>query len=112
MEFFGVLKNVMMHAAQHRTLVERFGETATATAIDELSCKLADGNFDSRNHYATLYYWLSYQRKNTITATKPADREEEQRQVWSWLKEEERKEYLDTHDGLTPWKYEQKYGRS
>ena len=117
MEFFGVLKNVMMHAAQHRTLVEQFGETATSTAIDELSCKLADGTFDSRNHYATLHYWLSYSRNNgKINQASPTSSmqltDDEVRDIWNRSSEKDRKEYLDTHEGMTPWQYEQQHGRS
>lgn len=109
LEAYGILHNVMLNAQQHRTLSETFGKDETQKAIDELSCKLADGTFDSRNHYATLHYWLSY-RITTGKAPAPNDRESELRQVWNAISEKDRKEYLDTHDGLTPWQYEKEHG--
>ena len=109
LESYGILHNVMLSAQQHRTLSETFGQSETDTAIDELSCKLADGTFDSRNHYATLHYWLSY-RINTGKAPAPNDHESELRQVWNAISDKDRQEYLDTHDGLTPWQYEKEHG--
>ena len=101
-EAFGVLHNVMLLPAEHRTLVEQFGEQATNTAIDELSCKLADGTFESRHHYATLTYWLNYHNNKTST-NKVSDQEDTARIAWAACTPQERIEYLETHGGKLPW---------
>ena len=56
----------MLKPAELRKLQMDFTEERTAKAIEDLSCKLADGTQQSENHYATLTYWLSY-RQNTGT---------------------------------------------
>lgn len=105
-ETFGVIANVFLKAAQHRTLVETFGEQPTANAIDELSCKLADGSFASDNHYATLHYWLSYSRNHArpTAATNPENEDEATRlkTLWDKTPEADKKEYLDAY-GCFPW---------
>lgn len=105
LESYGILHNVMLNAQQHRTLSETFGKDETQKAIDELSCKLADGTFDSRNHYATLHYWLSY-RINTGTV-KPSTPQEDpyaaERMVWASMSEQDKQEYLTNHGGKYPW---------
>ena len=95
-------------------------------AIDKLSAFMAQEGRDYNNHRAAIMHWAkaavleedrktgrqSRHRAEPQPTSKTAEgREAEQREVWGWLKEEERKEYLDTHDGLTPWQYEQKHGR-
>ena len=105
LESYGILHNVMLSAQQHRTLSETFGQSETDTAIDELSCKLADGTFDSRNHYATLHYWLSY-RINSGTV-KPSTPQQDpyfaEKQVWAAFSEKDKQEYLQAHGGKHPW---------
>ena len=105
LEAYGILHNVMLSAQQHRTLSETFGQSETDTAIDELSCKLADGTFDSRNHYATLHYWLSY-RINSGTV-KPSTPQQDpyyaEKQVWAAFSEKDKQEYLQAHGGKHPW---------
>lgn len=103
-EAFGVLHNVMLLPSEHRTLLEQFGELATNKTIDELSCKLADGTFESRHHYATLTYWLGLQRDKTAT-TRPSqtDREAELRALWDTLSPQEQQKHLNEHGGLYPW---------
>lgn len=101
LEPYGILHNVMLNAQQHRTLVEQYGEVTTATTIDELSCKLADGTFDSRNHYATLVYWLNY-RRNTQPASQ-ADPYAAERMVWASMSAQDQQEYLNNHGGKYPW---------
>lgn len=60
-ELFGSFSNVELKADQKRKLDMDFGEERTAKAIEDLSCKLADGSAEqSKNHYATLRYWLNY----------------------------------------------------
>ena len=65
-ERFGSFGNVLLKPAELRKLQMDFTEERTAKAIEDLSCKLADGTQQSENHYATLTYWLSY-RQNTGT---------------------------------------------
>ena len=115
MEFFGIMKNVQLSAQQHRTLVETYGEEIVNSTIDDLSCKLADGRSDSLNHYATLYQWLNRSHQSTpiLQHTQPSSMqltENEKRQIWARLSDKDKQEYLDTHDGLTPWQYEEQHG--
>lgn len=61
-EVYGRFKNVLLKAQEYRTLSEEFGEEPLKSSIENLSCKLIDGNTQSENHYATLTLWLSYER--------------------------------------------------
>lgn len=69
-EVFGKFQNVMLKPVDLRQLEMNFGAVAVSESIEDLSCKLADGNIESINHYATLTHWLSFRKKNgTLTTT-------------------------------------------
>ena len=108
LETFGLLNNVKMAPEQHRHLVEDYGQEATDATIDDLSCKLADGTVDSSNHYATLLSWLRYQRRVNpapLNSSQPQPNETNDefviRIAWQALTDQEKKDYMDTHDGKT-----------
>ena len=67
---FGDFQNVYLKPSQRRTLDERFGEEKTQACIDDLSCRLEEGNDEnlnnSRSHYATLLHWLQYQQQRPV----------------------------------------------
>lgn len=109
-EYFGIMKNVQLSAPQYRTLVENFGEDQVNNTIDDLSCKLADGTFESRNHYATLNYWLKFPSPKPKQQHDAQDPYFADKQIWERATEADKQEYLSTHDGLTPWQYREQYG--
>ena len=109
---------MFLYPGENRALVETYGQELTDKAIDDLSCKIAEGDeqaLNSRNHYATLDRWLRYKRETgkvtmTSTAADPfAEREKDLRIVWKATSEKGKQEYLDTHEGLLPWDYERKH---
>lgn len=117
-ETFGSFSNVFLYQGEHRQLVETYGQVLTDKAVDDLSCKIAEGDeqaLNSRNHYATLDRWLRYKRETgkvplTSTAADPmTEREKILRIAWDATSEEGRQEYLDDHEGLLPWEYERKH---
>ncbi len=117
-ETFGSFSNVFLYPGEHRTLVETYGKELTAKAVDDLSCKLAEGDeqaLNSRNHYATLDRWLRYKREtakvplSSSKADPMAEREKTLRIAWDATSEDGRQEYLDDHEGLLPWEYERKH---
>lgn len=68
-EKYGKFLNVLLKPVELRKLNEDFGEGEVAAAIEDFSCQLADGSArPSRNHYATLSYWLSWRRQNPTAA--------------------------------------------
>lgn len=113
LETYGVMHNVRMAPAQYRHICEGYGETAANAAVDELSCKLAEGSYHSDNHYATLTYWLGYRSRmgtgrvamSSAQAT-PESREKELRELWDRTPETEKREYIDRY-GCKPWEREQ-----
>ena len=117
-ETFGSFANVFLFPAEHRTLSETYGQVLTDKAVDDLSCKLAEGDeqaLNSRNHYATLDRWLRYKREtakvplSNSKADPMNEREKTLRIAWDATSEEGRQEYLDDHEGLLPWEYERKH---
>ena len=64
-EVFGTFRNVFLKAAEKRKLDMDFTPEAVTQAIEDLSCKLADGTQQSDNHCATLRYWLSFRRPDS-----------------------------------------------
>lgn len=110
LETFGVLKNVKMKAAEYRHLVEDYGEDLTKDTVDDLSCKLADGNAESQNHYATILSWLRYQRRNDTGSVpmssqtdKAAERAKELKRMWEHCSEQDRQEHLEANNNVFPW---------
>lgn len=73
-EVYGEFQNVYLKPSQKRTLDERFGTEKTQQCIDDLSCRLEEGNDDqlnnSKSHYATLLHWLQYQQQRPVTGYK------------------------------------------
>ena len=59
---FGSFGNVFLKPAELRKLQMDYTPEAVSKAIEDLSCKLADGSQQSDNHCATLRYWLSFRR--------------------------------------------------
>ena len=117
-EAFGSFSNVFLYPGEHRTLVETYGQVLTDKAVDDLSCKLAEGDeqaLNSRNHYATLDRWLRYKRdtaKVPLSSSKAdpmTERENTLRIAWDATSEKGRQEYLDDHEGMLPWEYERKH---
>lgn len=117
-EVFGSFSNVFLFPGEHRQLVETYGQVLTDKAVDDLSCKIAEGDeqaLNSRNHYATLDRWLRYKRETgkvplSSTAADPMnEREKTLRIAWDATSEKGRQEYLDDHEGLLPWEYERKH---
>ena len=117
-EAFGSFSNVWLFPAEHRALVETYGQELTDKAVDDLSCKIAEGDeqaINSRNHYATLDRWLRYKREtakvplSSSKADPMTEREQILRIAWDATSEEGRQEYLDDHEGLLPWEYERKH---
>lgn len=117
-EAFGSFSNVFLYPGEHRTLNETYGPELTAKAVDDLSCKLAEGDeqaLNSRNHYATLDRWLRYKREtakvplSSSKADPMTEKEKILRIAWDATSEEGRREYLDDHEGMLPWEYERKH---
>lgn len=108
-EIFGKFRNVQLFADQYRTLCMTYGQDATDATIEDLSCKLADGTKQSANHYATLDQWLRYQQDHGInvpTSSLQVHKGESSedlaiRLTWESLTDEQRQQYIDTHDGKT-----------
>lgn len=123
----GVMGNVRLTASEldffkMRMAEEGRSEDFSQRVIDRLSVWLAQGR-TCDSHLAALVGWAKTavledewrtgsRPKVAMTSSTANGREAELKEVWGWIKEEERKEYLDTHDGLTPWQYEQQHGRS
>ena len=104
--------------AEHRTLTETYGEELTDKAVEDLSCKIAEGDdqaLNSRNHYATLDRWLRYKREtakvplSSSQANTMTEKEKIMHIAWEATDDKGRQEYLDSHDGLLPWDYERKH---
>ena len=68
----GKFKNVFLKNVELRQLEENFGAEKVAEAVENLSCKIADGNVQSANHYATLTHWLGYKRYHPADAAPQA----------------------------------------
>lgn len=110
-EAFGSFANVFLFPAEHRTLSETYGQELTAKAVDDLSCKIAEGDeqaLNSRNHYATLDRWLRYKRETAkvpLNSSQPQPKETNEefviRIAWQALTDQEKKDYMDTHGGKT-----------
>lgn len=110
-EAFGSFSNVFLFPSEHRTLVENYGQDLTDKAVDDLSCKIAEGDeqaITSRNHYATLDRWLRYKRETAKVPLnsgqpQPSETNEEFiiRIAWQALTDKEKKDYMDTHGGKT-----------
>ena len=110
-EAFGSFSNVFLFPAEHRTLVENYSQDLTDKAIEDLSCKIAEGDeqaLNSRNHYATLDRWLRYKRDTSrvlldSSQPQPSETNEEFiiRIAWQALTDKEKKDYMDTHGGKT-----------
>ena len=110
-EAFGSFSNVYLFPGEHRQLVETYGQVPTDKAVDDLSCKIAEGDeqaLNSRNHYATLDRWLRYKReKGDKVPMSNSQRDAEiieksLRQAWEKAPENERQEYLQKY-GCYPW---------
>lgn len=117
-ETYGCIENVKMSPEQYRHLIEEFGEQAVNEVVDDFSCKLADGNAGSNNHYATIRSWLSYRRRNDtgsvpMSNNPSATETEEQncRRIWSMMNKEEQEQHLKDNDGLYPWE-DPRYNKS
>ena len=114
-EAFGVFANVFLKPVEHRQLIMNFGEDNTAEAIDDLSCKLADGSWVSDYHYATLTQWLSYRKRTGKKPQQPApaaemsdeDRKAALVEQWDNAPEEVRQQYLERY-GCKPWERSEK----
>lgn len=115
-EPFGIFKNVFLKPAEHRQLEMNYGKEQAADAIEDLSCKLADGTSESVYHYATLNQWLSYRRKNghsmPVQPKMASDMSDEERvktlkEQWEATGEDERRQYLERY-GCKPWEREDK----
>lgn len=111
-EVFGSFSNVFLFPAEHRTLVETYGQELTDKAVDDLSCKIAEGDeqaLNSRNHYATLDRWLRYKREtakvplSSAKADPVAQRAKELRDLWNTISEEEQRQHLQAHNNIYPW---------
>lgn len=74
-EYYGTFHNVELKPVFYRSLIETFGKEKAELAIEELSCKIAEGSnqdiVNSTNHFATLRYWLLYQQNNPKGNTRP-----------------------------------------
>lgn len=117
-ETYGCINNVKMSPEQYRHLVEEFGEQAVNEVVDDLSCKLADGNAESHNHYATIRSWLSYRRRNDTgsvpmsnNSTTTETEEQKCRRIWAMMKKEDQEQHLKDNDGLYPWE-DPRYNKS
>ena len=110
-ENFGSFSNVFLFPGEHRQLVETYGQVLTDKAVDDLSCKIAEGDeqaLNSRNHYATLDRWLRYKREKGDKVPMSSSQrdaeiiEKSLRQAWEKAPENERQEYLQKY-GCYPW---------
>ena len=119
-ETFGSFSNVYLHPVEHRTLVMNYGKELTEKAVDDLSCKIAEGDEQansSLNHYATLDRWLRYKTekgaKAPMSSNPSATETEEQkcRRIWSMMKKEDQEQHLKENDGLYPWE-DPRYNKS
>jgi hypothetical protein len=93
-------------------------------AIDKLSAYMAQEGRNYNNHRAAIMNWaktavLEDDRKTGKAQqryqqqTQPSSMqltENEKRQIWARLSDKDKQEYLDTHDGLTPWQYDEQHG--
>ena len=106
LEAYGELHNVKLAPSQYRHLLEAYGKDQAQAAIDELSCKIAEGSYETNDHYATLLYWLKYRRRmdaGRVTMSSAHPTHDTMRIAWDALNEQEQQEYLDTHGGKLPW---------
>lgn len=93
--------------------------------IDKLSSFLHEGNGSHyKSHAAAITLWVKtsvleddrrtgkaqqrYQQQTQPSSMQLT--EDEKRQIWARLSEKDKQEYLDTHDGLTPWQYDEQHG--
>lgn len=97
-----------------------YGKELTEKAVDDLSCKIAEGDEQansSLNHYATLDRWLRYKTekgaKAPMSSNPSATETEEQkcRRIWSMMKKEDQEQHLKENDGLYPWE-DPRYNKS
>lgn len=111
-EKYGSFSNVYLHPAEHRTLVMNYGEEMTEKAVDDLSCKIAEGDEQansSLNHYATLDRWLRYKIEKSAKAPmssqtdKAAERAKELKRMWEHCSEQDRQEHLEANNNVLPW---------
>lgn len=93
-------------------------------AIDKLSAYMAQEGRNYANHRAAIMNWAKtavmeddrktgkaqqrYQQQTQPSSMQLT--ENEKRQIWARLSDKDKQEYLDTHDGLTPWEYEEQHG--
>jgi len=54
---YGEFKNVQLSEVEHRKLIDRFGSSAIATLIFDLSTYLKSSGKTYRDHYATILNW-------------------------------------------------------
>ena len=87
---FGSFKNVLLKNAEYRHLQETYSEDMLNTAIEDLSCKLADCSIESGNHYATLTYWLSFRNRRDLN-TNPNNTKSKYQQIDDTLAEAKKK---------------------
>lgn len=70
---WGKFENVFLTQEQHDDFCVHVGNVNEAKKIiDSLSCKLADGSFNSSNHYATLMHWANYRKEKAAEAVEMA----------------------------------------
>lgn len=70
---WGQFENVFLTQKQHDDFCVHVGNVNEAKQIiDSLSCKLADGSFNSSNHYATLMHWSNYRKEKAAEAVEIA----------------------------------------
>ena len=61
---YGKMENVFLTQEEFNDIATQVGNINDANRlIDDLSCKMADGSFQSDNHFATLCYWASYRKE-------------------------------------------------
>lgn len=61
---YGELQNVSLSDEEHQKLIQRYGRSATAHLIEELSTYIGSSGKRYKDHYATLLNWA--RRKNVV----------------------------------------------
>lgn len=113
---YGTFNNVILtdgdiHSLTMRFASEGLGEDFLQRCIDRLSAYMAQEGKTYRNHAAAILNWaktavLEDDRRmgSPKTATKtPASDNDERKRVWLSLTDEERNEYLSTHENKPPY---------
>lgn len=129
-ENLGIFENVKLSDSDIERIrmnfaTEGLDDNFILRCIDKLSSFLHEGNGSHyKSHAAAITLWVKtsvleddrrtgkaqqrYQQQTQPSSMQLT--ENEKRQIWARLSDKDKQEYLDTHDGLTPWQYDEQHG--